>query len=400
MIEYSARRALLRAGRPQLGCEFTVAYFLFNFTKSGAKKDKPLREQAAVLMKLKLWGIGEKTPNKEHLAAGDRVLIYVGVPEQEFIGHATILKPVHQWDPSEAAVYPEDQWPSGITFGDATVWDEPVSLKAVWPQMPSSSNNPEAHFFAGVMQIKQKDFEVALAERGEVEQTVAPEKAPSILASLPADTMIDQLYAVGEKLRQFLATGQQVGEDATRAMFINKAVEALGYSELGDVEYGVQVESKDFADYVLSAGGDRVLVVEAKKLGSPLGSEQAAQVIKYASVIGVRWGLLTDGRHFQLYDRLPNVPPTDRLVFQVDLGGYSDREDFEVRIYPDLALLAKTAMKGGQALERRAAQEAVRDLLTDPSSAAVQALKNELATAKLAQMSEEEVAELLGESLG
>jgi predicted type IV restriction endonuclease len=380
----------------------SMAYFLFNFTKSGAKKDKTLRDQAAALMNMELWGIGEKTPNKDHLAPGDRVLVYVGAPEQEFIGHATLAKGVHHWDPSEAALYPEDQWPSGVAFSNATIWDQPVSLNEVWPQMPSSSSNPEAHFFAGVMQIKQKDFEVVLAERGETEMSAGPavESTPSSLAPPAADTMIDRLFGVGEKLRQFLATGQQIGEDATRAMFIDKWIEALGYTEFGEVEYGVQVESKDFADYVLSASGDRALVVEAKKLGSPLGTEQAAQVIKYASVIGLRWGLVTDGRHLQLYDRLPNLPPADRLVFQVDLGEYSDREDFEVRIYPELALLAKSAMKDGEGLERRAAQEAVRDLLTDPSSAAVQSLKEELATAKLAQMSEEEVAALLGEALG
>jgi predicted type IV restriction endonuclease len=53
----------------------------------------------------------------------------------------------------------------------------------------------------------------------------------------------------------------------------------------------------------------------------------AAQVVKYASVLGLRWGIVTDGRYLKVYDpRIPNVKSEERLVFEVDLAGYSDRE--------------------------------------------------------------------------
>ena len=80
-----------------------MAHYLFNFSKKGAAKGRTLREQASELLEVRLWGIGAKTPNRKSLTAGDRVLIYVGAPEYEFIGHAELASPAHQWAPEEAA---------------------------------------------------------------------------------------------------------------------------------------------------------------------------------------------------------------------------------------------------------------------------------------------------------
>jgi hypothetical protein len=55
-----------------------VAYYLFNLTKKRVAKGKTLHEQAAELLRLKMWGIGAKAPNRRWLAPGDQVLIYVG----------------------------------------------------------------------------------------------------------------------------------------------------------------------------------------------------------------------------------------------------------------------------------------------------------------------------------
>jgi len=209
------------------------------------------------------------------------------------------------------------------------------------------------------------------------------------------------LFAAAEKLRGFLAanSSKKLTEEATRAMFINPMLQALGYTEFEDVDYGVQVESKDFADYVLHVNGKPAIVVEAKRLGAKLGVEQAAQVIKYASVLGVRWGLLTDGMTLRLYDRIPNAPPQDRLVFEVDLTDYTDSEDFEVKLYPDLELLSKAAMREGAGLDRRAAQQAVRDILGNRDSRAIGTLRDELAESQLAHLGKDELVDLLRELL-
>jgi Type I restriction enzyme R protein N terminus (HSDR_N) len=381
-----------------------VAYYLFNFTRKNARPGVPLADQAAELLAARLWGIGAKTPNKDRLSEGDRFLAYVGAPEQCLVGHGALAGGVHSWTPAEAASYPGD-WPAGVALAAARVWEESVPIDKVWPSMPSSANNPNAQFFSGVVQIKEKDYQVAVAAvdgGGGIGAPSPPIGGQASAASVaPSSKALAGLYATTEKLRQFLAASspKKLTEEATRALFIDPMLQALGYTGFEDIDYGVKVETKDVADYVLNVEGEPAIVVEAKRLDTKLDAMHAAQVIKYASVMGVRWGLLTNGRVVQLFDRIPNVSPLERLVFEVDLVDCADREEFEVKLFPDMSLLLKSTMAEGSGLDRRAAQKAVRDLLTTTGSAALEALRVELAESQLAHLSSAELAELTQELL-
>lgn len=379
-----------------------MAYYLFNFTKKNARPDVALADQAAELLEAQLWGIGAKTPNKDRLAKGDRFLAYVGAPERCMVGHGMLAGGVHTWTPAEASAYP-GSWSAGVALAAASAWTKPVPISKVWPSMPSSANNPNAHFFSGVVQIKERDYRVAVAAvSGEEAAPTSPPGGQTTAVSVaPSSKSLEGLYATTEKLRQFLATGspKKLTEEATRALLIDPMLQALGYTGFEDIDYGVKVETNDVADYVLNVQGEPAIVVEAKRLDTKLDAMHAAQVIKYASVMGVRWGLLTNGRVVQLFDRIPNVSPLERLVFQVDLVDCADREEFEVKLFPDLSLLVKSAMAEGAGLDRRAAQKAARDLLTTSDSAAVEALRVELAESQLAHLSSAELAELMQELL-
>lgn len=377
-----------------------MAHYLFNFTKKGARKDQSLREQAVELLRAGLWGIGEKTPNKGHLAQGDRILAYVGAPERQFIGAATLTSSFHNWTSEEADRYPGD-FHAGVRMTDAIVFEPAVPIDPVWPQMPSSENNPNARFFSGVVQIRAEDLKLVIVESTGPTQTEPSTHNESVAAS-SSNATVKALFSAVEKLRVFIASPHDpLSEDGTRAFFIDPYLKALGYKGFGDVDHGVQVESKDFADYVLRVDNEPAIVVEAKKLGTSLGADHAAQVVKYSSVLGIRWGVVTDGKILRVYDgRIPGVPPKDRLVFEIDLAGYSDFEDFQVAIYPDLALLGKDAMGSGLGLEQRAAQEAARELLTGESTATLSALQSELKDKKAMHLSDEEVAELVGKLVG
>jgi hypothetical protein len=381
-----------------------MAHYLFNFVKAAAAKDSPLRDQAGKLLEIKLWGVGPKAPLKDSLAPGDQILAYVGAPEKVFIGRATIAQGFHDWTPEEANIYFVDQggkqFPAGVSFIDAEVWDTPVPLGAVWPQMPASETNPDARFYPGIIRLKQKDFEVVTEAAGG--KVVPPPVNKSLAPTTPESTMADRLFAAAEKLKEFLAASpaKALSEAATRAMFIDEYVKALGYTGFEDVEFGVPVAG-DEADYVLHAGGKEAIVIEAKRLGFQLGPKEAAQVIKYAAILGVtRWGLLTGGRTMKLYDRVPSVPIEQRLVFELDMADYDDREDFEVKVYPDLSLVSKKAMVEGAGLPQRAAQQAISDLLTRKDSATVKTLAEELSESGLAHMSTDEVAEMLSTLVG
>src|SRR5262245_17750319 len=139
-----------------------MAHYLFNFTRRGAAKGRTLRERAAQLLQVGMWGIGAKTPLRLKLAAGDRVLIYVGAPENEFIGHAELGSATHEWTSEEAARYP-GSFDSGVTFSAAEVWSQPVPMKTVLPQLDVKETNPSARFFSGVINITKEDYETVLS---------------------------------------------------------------------------------------------------------------------------------------------------------------------------------------------------------------------------------------------
>src|SRR6266511_6080111 len=131
-----------------------MGHYLFNFSKKGAAKGRTLREQAAELLQVGLWGIGAKTPNRNSLGAGDRVLIYTGAPEYAFIGHAELGSATHDWSPEEATRYP-GSFEGGVIFASAKAWRHPVPMKAVLPRLELKEKNPDAHFFSGVVRITE-----------------------------------------------------------------------------------------------------------------------------------------------------------------------------------------------------------------------------------------------------
>jgi hypothetical protein len=55
-----------------------VSHYLFNFSKRHAAKGGSLLEQAAGLLRFRMWGIDADEPHRNELAPGDLVLIYLG----------------------------------------------------------------------------------------------------------------------------------------------------------------------------------------------------------------------------------------------------------------------------------------------------------------------------------
>jgi hypothetical protein len=83
-----------------------MAHYLFNFSEGD-------QEQAAALLRAKMWGIGGDEKHGDALAPADLVLIYLAPPKQEFIGQAELASAVHDWTAAEAEVYPGDS-PCGV----------------------------------------------------------------------------------------------------------------------------------------------------------------------------------------------------------------------------------------------------------------------------------------------
>lgn len=280
-------------------------------------------------------------------------------------------------------------------------------MKSVLPQLELRETNPGAHFYSGVVRIKQQDYETVVAAATGTSPLPAPAAPPpahqSTAAAPPERGPVDVglMFKTVEKLKDAGQLSGSFSEYDTRAVFIDKYIEALGYTELGDVQRGSPVDSGTFPDYVLRVANKPAIAIEAKKLGAQLGTKEAAQVVGYCANLGVRWGAVTDGRHVKLYDApVLGVTPEERLVLSVDLADYKDREDFEARVYPELELIAKEELESGAGLERRVAAEAVREVLTTSNSKTVKALRRELEETKAVKVVATELSELVSELLG
>lgn len=146
-----------------------MAHYLFNFVKRDAAKGPAPREQAAGLLRVRMWGVDTDEPHCNALAPGDLVLIYLGAPAREFIGRAELASAVHDWTPSEAQAYPGDST-TGVLLAQVEKWDPPVPMSTVLSQL-NPAEKAKADFQAGVVRITANEYETALA--------VAAGRAPS-----------------------------------------------------------------------------------------------------------------------------------------------------------------------------------------------------------------------------
>jgi hypothetical protein len=137
-----------------------VAHYLFNLEEDAAE-GSALRERAAALMRLRMWGIDADERHRNSLAAGDLILIYLGAPEREFIGSAELASAVHDWTRSEAQVYPGDA-PGGVSLAQVEEWDPPAPMNIVLSQL-DPAENAKADFQAGVVRITAHEYETARA---------------------------------------------------------------------------------------------------------------------------------------------------------------------------------------------------------------------------------------------
>ncbi len=138
-----------------------MAHYLFNFsTRDAAKRPAP-REQAAGLLRAKMWGLRADEPHRNALTPGDLILIYVGAPEREFIGRAELASAARDWTPSEEQLYPGDS-PSGVVLSQVEEWNPPVPLNTVLSHI-DPKENAKGDFQAGVVRITPHEYQTVLA---------------------------------------------------------------------------------------------------------------------------------------------------------------------------------------------------------------------------------------------
>lgn len=184
----------------------------------------------------------------------------------------------------------------------------------------------------------------------------------------------------GEGLRSFVDQSEsiidaspQMDEENTKVKVINPLIELLGwdiYSDEVELEYTIKIATTSTkVDYALILEENPVVFIEAKGLDTEINQEHREQLGSYMRQKGVDWGLLTNGRIFEVLKRKQD---TDKPI-ETTLG------KFELADLPDnpiaLQLLTKDSIESGNSENIAANLEAKRRAITK-----LREQKNEIAS--------------------
>jgi hypothetical protein len=164
-----------------------------------------------------------------------------------------------------------------------------------------------------------------------------------------------------------------LSEADTRVRLVDPVLRILGYEAVEDIRREVPVPAtREFLDYELYADGKAQAIVEAKALRSPLTDQAAAQCVQYASILGVRWCVITNGVAWAVYNAHAKGPLPDKRVASIRLDGDEASLD---EAWSVLSLLSRESLMAASPLTLLLTERVVVDELSRPNSAAVTALR-------------------------
>lgn len=161
-------------------------------------------------------------------------------------------------------------------------------------------------------------------------------------------------------------------EENTKRKIIEPLIEVLGWDILSpdvELEYSIQMGSgTKKVDYALKIEEAPVVFIEAKGADTDLNSTHENQLRSYMRQVGVDWGLLSNGREFEIFrrDHSSNRPN------EISLAEFS-LEEVEQKEQP-LSALSRESLESGEsrqiAEKIESVQRAVRALREDKESIA------------------------------
>ena len=199
-----------------------------------------------------------------------------------------------------------------------------------------------------------------------------------------------------QAVKDFYGTSGHVKltEADTRAHFIDPLIRALGYQEIGDVQHELYLApAKQFLDYLLFLDGTARIAVEAKALDFAVADANGgAQVVQYAVILGVEWGVATNGRQWRLYQTSAKGPLADKLILAVDLIGWETDSQFET-VFDQLWLVSKESLGSGAGpetwLSAKQLNETLKATLVDATSPEIKLLRKRLTERGISASAEE-----------
>ena len=134
---------------------------------------------------------------------------------------------------------------------------------------------------------------------------------------------LESLLALVQELRGRIDThgdALRQSEALTRYALIDPLLRELGWDTADPAQVVPEYRSGNVsADYALLAGGRPAMMVEAKKLGTPLRDAVLAQGINYCLMEGTKHFSVTDGQRWEVYETHKPVPIDEKRIVSFDL---------------------------------------------------------------------------------
>lgn len=159
--------------------------------------------------------------------------------------------------------------------------------------------------------------------------------------------MVERVSSYVSRSRELIKESPQMDEANTKVRLVQPFIEILGwdpYSAQVELEYPVKMgRGTKKVDYALMLEGTPAIFIEAKGCDSTLSDSDRNQLKSYLRLVGVDWGVLTNGKKFEIFKRVPNSKRPD----EVNLGSFGVDELSDE--HPLLKALCKNSIKSGEA---------------------------------------------------
>jgi predicted type IV restriction endonuclease len=165
------------------------------------------------------------------------------------------------------------------------------------------------------------------------------------MAGSTSSKVADVVQRVRKRIQTVHERGERIGEQDTKAALIEPLLAALGWDlqDLDEVTREYRKDSQDNpVDYALFIVRSPCLFVEAKALGKDLGDRKwLSQTLSYATVVGIKWCVLTNGDEYRLYNAHAPVDVEKKLFRSVCISSAEDERE----LVDTLLLLSKEKMQ-------------------------------------------------------
>lgn len=176
---------------------------------------------------------------------------------------------------------------------------------------------------------------------------------------------VEAVRECARRSRRVVEAEPELDERNTRAKLVRPLIEALGwdvYSEAVELEYPVRIGSRRVrVDYALKVGGSPAAFVEAKASREDLSESDADQLRSYMrGAVDVEWGLLTNGRSFEVLAAPDDGGSRETTVAAFDLADLAATPRLLERLARSSVRAERSAGVGGAVARHDAAARRLR----------------------------------------